>query len=238
MSLRFRRNPYRLSFYEIYRDNPKNYNESIFFFHFFNTLCRFFGSSGKIPRAKKQIFHIFYNVYKHYKKTDPFGVYYRLFQALRPRVFLTSKRISGTVYKIPTRMTIFKSFNICFHTFKKIVKQKKKKSIFPVILSEIKFLIRQPKFNDLKKKKNEVHRLAYINYSYARRLKSFLCFCQIFFLKTQNEQVEVLVVFLFVIAEAVFHQDLMCPLTFLILNFLLIFLNVFVFFHQFKKQST
>ncbi len=173
MSLRFRRNPYRSSFYEVYRDNPKNYNETIFFFHFINTLSRFFGSRGNLAKSRKKIFSLFYIIYKQYKNIDPFDLYYYLFQRLRPRIFLTSKRISGTVYKIPTRITVFKSFNICFQLFKKNVQHKKNKSVFPVILSELKFLVRYPKFNELKKRRDETHKIAYVNYTYARRLKNF-----------------------------------------------------------------
>lgn len=168
--LRFRRNIYRKDFFTYYRSNPRNYSFDIFFFHFINLFVNSFGKHGNVAIIKKQIFFVFFSLYYQFNKTDPFKIYYYIFEKLRPKTFLVSYRISGTVYKIPSRITTFKSFSIVFHYFRKSSLLNPHRSIKSRTLNLFKTIIKNP-FNDLKKKRDEIHKTAYINYTYARRLK-------------------------------------------------------------------
>jgi hypothetical protein len=173
MALRFRRNPYRLSYYTIYREDRRNYTERIFIFHFINTFFKLFASRGNLKASRKRFYYLFYIFYQDINKTSPFSVFYDVFNRGRPKTFLFSKRISGTVVKIPMRITIFKSFNISFQIVKKFaISSTKRFSTVSTIYFFLKKIIRTRR-NILKRQKIVIHRLAYINYSYARRLKSF-----------------------------------------------------------------
>jgi ribosomal protein S7 len=170
MGLRFRRNIYRPNFFQYYRFNSKFYNFKLFFYQFINLFVKSFAISGKVSTVRRDLFFVFYSLFFSLGKVNPFQVYYFFFNKLRPRTFLVSYRISGTVYKIPHKITTFKSFTILFQFLRKQINFKSHRNLFNRAKNFFQFGIRS-KFLDLKKRRDEIHKLAYINYTYARRLK-------------------------------------------------------------------
>lgn len=168
--LRFRRNIYRKNFFQYYRFDPRNYNFDIFFIQFINLFVNSFGKNGNVPLVKKRLFPIFFYLYYEFNKLNPFKIYFYIFDKLRPKTFLVSHRISGTVYKIPSRVTVFKSFSMAFQYFRKISTMSSHRNLTYRVTNLFKTIIRSPT-NELKRKRDEMHKTAYINYTYARRLK-------------------------------------------------------------------
>jgi hypothetical protein len=170
MGLRFRRNIYRPNFFQYYRFSPQFYNFKLFFFQFINLFVKSFALSGRVSNIRKTLFFVFYNLFFSIGKVNPFQVYYFFFNKLRPRTFLVSHRISGTVYKIPHKLTKFKSFTLLFQLLRKQINFKSHRNLFVRARNIFQLGVRS-KFVDLRKRRDEIHKLAYINYTYARRLK-------------------------------------------------------------------
>lgn len=170
MGLRFRRNIYRPSFFQYYRFNSRFYNFKLFFSQFINLFVKSFAVSARVSKVRKILFFLFFNLFFSLGKVNPFQVYYHYFDKLRPRTFLISYRISGTVYKIPHKLTTFKSFTFLFQLIRKQINFRAHRNLFLRSKGLFQSGLRS-KFVEIRRRRDEIHKLAYINYTYARRLK-------------------------------------------------------------------
>lgn len=156
-----RRNKFR-------RLNSRSYSYEIFFNHFFRVFRGLFAKHGAKKRAQKFFFVILYYFYLEFGFKDPIRVFYHIFEFERPRVALVAKRIGSSLIKIPSPISSYKSFSLVFQFFKRAVHLRSEFTIIDKIFSELRSVY-LTNSSAIRKKKLEIHRLAYLNYSYIRR---------------------------------------------------------------------
>lgn len=104
----------------------------------------------------------------------------------RPKIFLSSKKIAGVVHKIPTPITVRKSYSMVIHWL--ILSASKRTSsgggFGQALFVEINDLYRNPN-SILVKKRDEFHKLAYLNKPFLRYYK-FLAMVSFFHFKRQG----------------------------------------------------
>jgi len=133
----------------------------------------FIGSITK--RGKKQKSARFFN-YLCYAIARTYGVDgVRFLQILldntRPKIFLSSKKIAGIVHKIPTPISVRKSYSMAIHWL--IVSASKRVAaggFEQALLGEINDLYKNPNSSVIKKR-DEFHKLAYLNKPFLRYYK-------------------------------------------------------------------
>lgn len=94
-----------------------------------------------------------------------------LLETVRPKVFLSSKKIAGVVHKIPTPITVRKSYSIAIHwILASASKRNSSKNFFYNLFDELNDIYKNPS-NSTLKKRDEFHRMAYINKPFLRFYK-------------------------------------------------------------------
>jgi ribosomal protein S7 len=129
----------------------------------------FIGSITKKGKKVKamQIFSIFlFNIRVRFH-LSPIEFLERLVEIIRPKVFLISKKISGSTVRIPTPITLHQSYSIAVRWFLNSV-SKRAGSAFPQLMfSELIDIYSNPS-NVTLKKRDEYHRLAKLNRPFLR----------------------------------------------------------------------
>lgn len=110
-----------------------------------------------------------------------------LLENVRPKVFLSSKKIAGIVHKIPTPISMRKSYSIAVHwlivaTLRRTTMGGFGKALF----EEVNDLYKNPN-NSVLKKRDEFHKLAYLNKPFLRYYK-FLDYGFLFSLQTPRSK--------------------------------------------------
>ena len=94
-----------------------------------------------------------------------------LLENVRPKVFLSSKKIAGIVHKIPTPISSRKSYSMAVHWFIFAATKRSASIGFArALFEEVNDLYKNPN-NATLKKRDEFHKLAYINKPFLRYYK-------------------------------------------------------------------
>lgn len=94
-----------------------------------------------------------------------------ILDSARPKIFLTSKKIAGIVHKIPTPITVQKSYSVAIHWVVTAASKRKVSGGFGnALFIEINDLYKNPN-NTIIKKRDEFHKLAYLNKPFLRYYK-------------------------------------------------------------------
>lgn len=94
-----------------------------------------------------------------------------LLDAARPKVFLSSKKIAGVVHKIPTPISVRKSYSMVIHWLVLSASKRVSTGGFDqALFAEINDLYRNPN-SSIIKKRDEFHKLAYLNKPFLRYYK-------------------------------------------------------------------
>jgi ribosomal protein S7 len=133
----------------------------------------FIGSITK--RGNKQKSIRFFN-YLQYAIVRTYGVDGLKFLKIlldntRPKIFLSSKKIAGIVHKIPTPISVRKSYSMVIHWLVLSASKRVSTGGFEqALFAEINDLYRNPN-SSLIKKRDEFHKLAYLNKPFLRYYK-------------------------------------------------------------------
>jgi ribosomal protein S7 len=166
----FRRNKFRTNLSLLFSKKSVPYTLKFFFFHFFSLFNTLFALKGSKKHSQSIFYLVIYYLFFEFNRVNPIKILYEIFNRERPKIFLVSKRFGGAVFKLPTPITTFKSFNITFQNFKHSIRSKSGSSFKKRFFLELKNLIIF-KNSFLRKKRLEIHRTAYLNYSYLPRIK-------------------------------------------------------------------
>lgn len=168
----------------IYRAKfPKFYDKTVFFIHFFSVFQSLFTIRGTKERARKIFYSALYFFYLEFNAINPLIVFYEIFNRERPLVLLINRKLGGVNHKIPIPISTFKSFSNVFQLFKKSVLTRTDFSTLQLkFFIELRTIYLSDQSN-LRKKRLEINRLAYLNQSYirSRRLKLCIFFLHFFF---------------------------------------------------------
>lgn len=128
-----------------------------------------------IKRGNKQKSIKFFS-YLRYSITRTYGVdglkfLKVLLDGARPKIFLTSKKIAGIVHKIPTPITVRKSYSMAIHwLLVSAAKRAISGGFDQALFAEVNDLYKNPN-NSVVKKRDEFHKLAYLNKPFLRYYK-------------------------------------------------------------------
>jgi len=99
---------------------------------------------------------------------NPIILLFRAFQLIKPSVTFFSKRVGGTIYKLPIILTEEQSYTIAIHWLIKNALKRSEKTHTDRILNEI--LLTLKGNVSLLKTRNEIHKIALINRPFLRYL--------------------------------------------------------------------
>jgi len=101
---------------------------------------------------------------------SPYVFFNTLLERIRPRVQLTPKKIAGITYKIPTPISYRKSVTTAIHWVVNSAAKRKGKPFHRLLFDEVEEIYRNP-VSSVFKKRDEVHRTAYLNKPFLRYLR-------------------------------------------------------------------
>jgi len=133
----------------------------------------FVGSIVKRGNRQKAINFFSYLLYsiRRAHSVDSFRFLRGVLEGARPKIFLSSKKIAGVVHKIPTPITVRKSYSIIIHWIVLSAKKRTESHKFgQALFDEINDIYRNPT-NQTLRKRDEFHKLAYINKPFLRYYK-------------------------------------------------------------------
>lgn len=106
-------------------------------------------------------------------KISPYKYFETILDSCRPRVQLTSKKIAGVTYKIPTPIAYRKSLIIAIHWIVSSAAKRKGKSFSRALIDEFEEVYFNP-LSLVSKKRDEIHRTAYLNKPFLRYIRILL----------------------------------------------------------------
>jgi ribosomal protein S7 len=133
-------------------------------------LTKFFvGSITKKGKKTKsiKIFNSFLYSIKVTFDAKPLDILDAIIGTVRPKVFLISKKISGSTVRIPSPISIQRSYSIAVKWFLTSANKRSGSSFHKLLLSELIDIYTNPS-NLTLKKRDEYHKLAKLNRTYLR----------------------------------------------------------------------
>lgn len=124
---------------------------------------------GQKQKARSFFSKVISNVRKIYR-VDGIKFIHILLESARPKVFLTSKKIAGVIYKIPTPISRAKSYAIVIRWITAFARKRKSTSFSNSLFEELSDIYKNPS-NNVLKRRDEFHKLAYINKPFLRYYK-------------------------------------------------------------------
>lgn len=125
--------------------------------------------SGKKSKAMR-FFNLFlFDIVTRFE-CNPVDFLESIIETVRPKVFLTSKKISGSTVRIPTPINISRSYSIAIKWFLASSLKKKGSPVNQLIFFELLDIYTNP-MNQTLRKRDEYHKLAKLNRPFLRYIK-------------------------------------------------------------------
>lgn len=135
-------------------------------------VVKFTGNLIKCGKKRKAFLFfnkLLYQVRRAYK-VDPIQLFLLVFEAARPKVFLSSKRVAGIIYKIPVPISVDRSFSTVIRWFIAAAGKRRSHNFAKSIFDEFNDLYKNSS-NTIIKKRDEFHKMAYVNKPFLRYYK-------------------------------------------------------------------
>lgn len=125
---------------------------------------------GNRQKSVRFFDYLFYSLSRTYG-VDGLKFLRVLLENVRPKIFLSSKKIAGIVHKIPTPISMRKSYSMAVHWIIAAASKRTTPGGFDqALFEEVNDLYRNPS-NSVLKKRDEFHKLAYLNKPFLRYYK-------------------------------------------------------------------
>ena len=125
--------------------------------------------NGNRRRARRTIMRVYLRLHSKFN-VPPYKFFNSLLERVRPRVQLTSKKIAGITYKIPAPISYRKSIITAIHWIINAASRRTGKSFHRLLFDEVEEIYLNST-NSVIKKRDEVHRTAYLNKPFLRYLR-------------------------------------------------------------------
>jgi ribosomal protein S7 len=125
--------------------------------------------SGNKTKAVN-IFLNFLNDIEYKYEVDAINFLDRFINIIRPKVYLTPKKVSGTTVRIPLPISIKRSYSIAIKWFINSVSKKSGEPFRQLLMFELIDVFNNPA-NSTLKKRDEYHKLAKLNRPFIRFVK-------------------------------------------------------------------
>jgi ribosomal protein S7 len=146
--------------------------------NFFGNLAFIFSNSlirnGNKIRASNIADKVFLYLRKRHG-VHPYKIFFLLLNECRPKVHLYPKRIAGITYKIPVPVSKRKSFIVAVHWLLEAASKRKGRTLEAALIEELEQIYIKP-INNVSKKRDEFHRLAYLNKPFLRFMRFLLLY--------------------------------------------------------------
>lgn len=122
--------------------------------------------SGKKSKAVK-MFSFFLSDIEYVYNVNSLEFLEKVLNVVRPKTFLVSKKISGNTVRIPTPITLKRSYSIAVRWFLASVSKRSGETFNELMMQELNDIYSNPN-NATLRKRDEYHKLAKINRSFLR----------------------------------------------------------------------